>query len=561
MNSVFINKLKESVVSVLPIVAIVVIINFLTMPMDTYSLISFLVGAVLLILGMCLYTLGVDTAMTPIGTHIGSKVTKSKKIWYILLMSFILGVIITIAEPDLAVLESQAGIPNLTLIIAIGIGVFMLIAILRIVFRIKLKYLLLILYGGLFLTVLIATFINGGIIPLSFDSGGVTTGPITVPFIIALSSGVTGVLAGNGQEDSEFGTIGICSVGPIIMVLIIGLIGNVTPSGKSYASTTYNSLSDVFTTYLGAMPGQILEVILSLLPIIIFFLLFQFLSLKLNGITFAKIGIGLIYSILGLSLFFIGVNVGFMPTGSHIGTVLAQTNSWTIIPIGMLVGLFIVFAEPAVHVLAKQVEDVTNGVIGSKTMLFTLALSMAISVGLAMHRVVTEINLLWFIVPGYAIALILMFVVPEIFTGIAFDSGGVASGPMTATFLLPFAAGAATAISGSNGVMQTFGVVALVAMTPLLALQIAGLIYKIKQNRDNRLASGYFADMLTHEGEIIDLSILSDPNKAKTIYKESLDVKIKNLKEEIDGLKKEIALKRSKLQMYMHKRSNIKEDR
>ena len=558
MNSVFMKKLKESVLSVLPIVAIVVAINFLTTPMDAYSLISFLIGAVFLILGMCLYTLGVDTAMTPIGTHIGSKVTKSKKIWYILLMSFILGVIITIAEPDLAVLESQAGINNLTLIIAIGIGVFMLIAIIRILFRIKLKYLLLILYGILFITVLIATFINGGIIPLSFDSGGVTTGPITVPFIIALSSGITGILGGNGQEDSEFGTIGICSVGPILMVLIIGLIGNVTPSGEHYGTATYTSVLDVLGTYFGEMPVQMLNVLKSLSLIIIFFIIFQFASLKLNGITFAKIGIGLVYSILGLSLFFVGVNVGFMPTGYHVGTVLTQTSSWVIIPVGMLVGLFIVFAEPAVHVLAKQVEDVTNGVISSKQMLFTLAISMALAVGLAMLRVVTEINLLWFIIPGYAIALVLMFVVPEIFTGIAFDSGGVASGPMTATFLLPFAAGAATAISGSMGVLQTFGVVALVAMTPLLAVQIVGLIYKIKQNRDSRLASGYFADMLTHEGEIIDLTVLSDPNKAKTLYKENLDERIKSLKGEIEDLKKEIALKRSKLQMYMHKRSNIK---
>ena len=246
MNSVFMKKLKESIVSVLPIVAIVVAINFLTTPMDTYSLISFLIGSVFLILGMCLYTLGVDTAMSPIGTHIGSKITKSKKIWYILLMSFILGVIITVAEPDLAVLESQAGISNLTLIIAIGIGAFMLIASIRILFRIKLKYLLLFLYGILFITVFVATFINDGIIPLSFDSGGVTTGPITVPFIIALSSGITGILGGSGQEDSEFGTIGICSVGPVLMVLIIGLIGNVTPNGEHYGSATYSSFLDNF---------------------------------------------------------------------------------------------------------------------------------------------------------------------------------------------------------------------------------------------------------------------------------------------------------------------------
>ncbi len=554
-------KLKESVISVLPISAIVVIINFVTTPMNTLNLVSFLVGSIFLIVGMCLYTLGVDTAMTPIGTHIGSKVTKSRKIWYILLMSFILGVIITVAEPDLAVLEAQAGMPMLTYIIAIGIGIFMLVAIIRIVFRIKLKYLLLILYGALFCVVIVALFINQGIIPLSFDSGGVTTGPITVPFIIALSSGITGILGGSGQEDSEFGTIGICSIGPILMVLVIGLINGTTPSGETYQTVVFGNFGEILANYFSVIPHEFFNVFKSLAPIIFFFIIFQFASLKLNLKSLAKIGFGLIYSIIGLALFFTGVNTGFMPIGAHIGTVLAQTNKWLILPVGMLIGLFIVFAEPAVHVLSKQVEDVTNGVISAKTMLITLAIAMASSVGLAMLRVVTQINLLWFILPGYTIALALMFVVPEIFTGIAFDSGGVASGPMTATFLLPFTAGAALAVSGESGVAQTFGVVALVAMTPLLAIQIVGLVYKIKSNRDSRMASGYFADMLSQEGNIIDLAVLADPQKAKTIYKESLDEKIKSLKDEIETLKRETLLKKAELQRCIKRRSIMnKED-
>lgn len=561
MNGIFIKKLKESIFSVLPISAIVIVINFLTTPMDTYSLISFIFGSVFLTLGMCFYTLGVDTAMTPIGEHIGSKVTKSRKVWYIMLMSFILGVIITIAEPDLAVLELQAGVPSLTFIIAVGVGVFMLIAIIRIIFRIKLKYLLLGLYGLLFTIVIIAVFVNDGIIPLSFDSGGVTTGPITVPFIIALSSGVTGVLAGSGQEDSEFGTIGICSVGPILMVIILGLINGTTPQSESYHTVDFNSFGEVLAHYFKLIPSQLLNVLKSLAPIVVFFIIFQIFSLKLNSITLIKIIVGIFYSVFGLTLFFTGVNAGFMPTGSHIGTVLASLNKWSIIPIGMLVGLFIVFAEPAVHVLAKQVEDVTEGVITSKSMLFTLAISMAIAVGLAMLRVVTQINLLWIIIPGYTIALAMMFIVPEIFTGIAFDSGGVASGPMTATFLLPFASGAALTISGGAGVTQTFGVVALVAMTPLLAIQIIGLIYKIKSSRQSRLASGYFADMLAQEGEIIDLDIFADPSKAKIIFKEGVDERIKSLKEEIDLLKIELNKKRAELTRYMKRRSTLsKED-
>lgn len=557
MNGIFIKKLRESVFSVLPISLIVVVINFLTTPMSNFNLISFITGSVFLTFGMCFYTLGVDTAMTPIGENIGSKVTKSRKIWYILLMSFILGVIITIAEPDLAVLESQSKVKGLTYIIAIGIGLFMLVAIIRILFRIKLRYLLLVLYGALFTVVLVAYFLNDGIIALSFDSGGVTTGPITVPFIIALSSGITGVLGGSGQEDSEFGTIGICSVGPILLVLVVGLLNGTSPISEGYAQANYTSFSQILAYYFELIPHELLNVLKSLAPIVSFFLIFQFVSLKLNFITLIKIIVGLIYSILGLSLFFTGVNAGFIPTGEYIGKALAISNKWLIIPIGMLVGLFITFAEPAVHVLANQVEDVTEGVISSKSMLFTLALAMALAVGLAMLRVITKINLLWIIVPGYAIALAMTFIVQEIFTGIAFDSGGVASGPMTATFLLPFTAGASYIISGSAGVTQTFGVVALVAMTPLLAIQIIGVIYNIKMSRQKRVASTYFADMLTHEGEIIDLDILSDPAKAKSLFKEGIDERIKTLQTEIDVLKQELNNKRAELVRCMKRRNNL----
>ena len=560
MNGVFLKKLKESVISVLPIMCIVIVINYLTMPMNTLNLLSFIFGSILLIFGMCLYTLGVDTAMTPMGENIGSKVTKTRKFWFILLISFILGIIITIAEPDLAVLESQSGIKNLTLIIAVGIGVFMVIATLRIILRIKIRFLFLILYGLLFGIIAIAFFINPNVIPIAFDSGGVTTGPITVPFIMALSSGITGILGGSGQEDSEFGTIGICSVGPILMVILFALLNGSTPTGEHYEITNYSSFGQLISHYLTSFPSQVLSVTKSLAPIIIFFVIYQIFSLKLTTRVLLKICFGLLYSIIGLTLFFMAVNVGFMQTGAYIGNALATVNKWSIVPIGMLVGLFIVFAEPAVHVLAKQVEDVTNGVITGKTMLFTLALSMAISIGLAMLRVVTQINLLWFVIPGYVIAIALMFVVPEVFTGIAFDSGGVASGPMTATFLLPFTAGASLFLNGEAGVEQTFGVVALVAMTPLLAVQIIGVIYNVKLHSKRRLASGYFADMLAHEGEIIDLDALKTGKNVKSYIKVGLAEKIRILKGEIDELKHELALKRAKLTRYMKKMSNLKKE-
>lgn len=544
-NNVLIKKLKESVLSTLPIVVIVLIVNFVVQPMPGFDLFAFLLGSLFLILGMWLYTLGVEKSLSPIGEHIGARITTSKKLWFLLVMSFILGFIVTIAEPDLAVLQEQAKIPSLKYIIAIGVGVFMLLSVLRILFRVKLKYLLLILYAVAFVFVF---FADESIVALAFDSGGVTTGPITVPFIIALNAGISAVLGGKDKSNSEFGTIGICSLGPILAIIVLGIVMKIDPA-PSEVSAGFLSYGDVGLSFLKGLPVYLKEVVLALAPIFIVFLLFQIFSLKMGKKPFLKILVGMVYAVVGLALFFVGVNVGFMPTGQYIGKVLAAKNKWLIVPVGMLVGLFIVFAEPAVHILAKQVAKTTNNVIGQKTMLLTLAVSMAIAVGLAMIRVATGIDIRWFLFIGYGLALASMFFVPEIFTGIAFDSGGVASGPMTATFLLPFATGACISVYG-YAASETFGVVSMVAMTPLIAVQAIGLVYKLKTGKEVRKATRSFRELLLREGEILELSDLYADRNAGAKLRWSvaeLDERIKTLRTEIARLQGNLEEKKAEL--------------
>ena len=476
-------KISEALSSVLPVSAIVLLLLVTFVPVSAAMLLSFVIGALMLILGMSLFTLGADTAMQPMGEYVGSKMTATRKLWVIIFVSFIVGVMITVSEPDLTVLAEQlTSIPNYMLIlsVALGVGIMLVIALLRILFKIRLKYLLLFFYAAVFV---LAFFIPKSFLAVSFDSGGVTTGPMTVPFIMALGVGVASIRSDDGSNDS-FGLVALCSVGPIIAVMILGLItggGEAVPS--DYIIPAAQDSRDIVFSFVKALPHYMKEVAIAVGPIVIFFLIFRALSGGVHEKGIGKILIGVVYTYFGLVVFLTGVNVGFMPVGNYLGQALADSDfEWVIIPLGMIIGYFIVTAEPAVHVLTKQVERETAGAIPGKMLLTTLSLGVALSVGIAMLRVLLQIPILYILIPGYAIALVLTFFVPDIFTSIAFDSGGVASGPMTATFLLPFAVGACTAVGG-NIVEDAFGVVAMVAMTPLIAIQILGLVFRIKQSR------------------------------------------------------------------------------
>ncbi|NLB29144.1 MAG: DUF1538 domain-containing protein [Clostridiales bacterium] len=473
--------MTESLSSVLPIAVIVIILHFSFVPLSGGMLGLFIVSVIILILGMGLFTLGADISMMPMGEAVGAVLIKSRKFAPLIILSFLMGVFITIAEPDLQVLAQQIkSIPNMVLVItvALGVGVFLVVALLRILFQIRLSYLLVGLYGVIFI---IAIFASREFLPLAFDSGGVTTGPITVPFILALGIGVASVRGGKTAQEDSFGLVGICSIGPILAILVLNMFFR-SPETTVTESTIDQiaSFGDILRAYAQSFPHFFKEVAIALSPIVVFFVIFQIFFLKLPKERLIRMAIGIIYTYLGLVLFLTGVNVGFLPIGTFIGQTLGSLSyNWVLIPLGAVMGFFVVMAEPAVHVLNKQVEEITVGAVSQKSMLFSLSIGVGVSIALSMIRVLTGISIWWFILPGYTIALVLSFFVPKVFTAVAFDSGGVASGPMTATFMLPFTVGACSTVGG-NLMTDAFGIVAMVAMTPLITIQALGLIYKFK---------------------------------------------------------------------------------
>lgn len=505
-------KISESLSSVLPVTLIVLLLLVTFFPVSSAMLLSFIIGGLLLIVGMGLFTLGAETAMTPMGEYVGSRMTKSRSLLLVILVSLFVGIMITVSEPDLQVLAEQiSSIPNLTLIfsVAVGVGIMLVVAMLRVIFRIKLKYLLLAFYAIVFI---LAAFIPKGFLAVAFDSGGVTTGPMTVPFIMALGVGVASIRSDDNAENDSFGLIALCSVGPIIAIMILGLIFPTNAEAQTeYIIPVIENSRDLVLTFITAIPHYMEEVLIAVGPIVAFFLIFRALSGGIGSRGLGKILIGVLYTYVGLVLFLTGVNVGFMPVGNFLGRLMAEsTLKWIIVPLGMIIGYFIVSAEPAVHVLTKQVEEATSGAIPGKVLSLTLSIGVATSVGIAMIRVLTGIPILAILVPGYFIALALSFIVPDIFTSIAFDSGGVASGPMTATFLLPFAVGACTAVGG-NVITDAFGVVAMVAMTPLIAIQVLGLIYTVKQKKAEKEAAPSYAEVAEEVIEpATDISDMSD---------------------------------------------------
>jgi len=442
MKKIIIGKLKESAISVLPITLLVIIISFF-LDVAKEDMIHFIISAIMLAIGMGLFNMGSDSSLLTIGREVGTHITKKRNLTLMIVVIFIIGFMITIAEPDLVVLAEQFdGLKNkyyLILPIALGVGIFLVISALRIVFQIKLSYLLIISYSLIFL---IALFVAPEFVPVSLDSGGVTTGPIIVPFILALGSGIAIARGDSGSEEDSFGMVALCAIGPILAVLFLGLF---------LGETTINAGTEEQGNFLEILVTNIKDVGIALAPISIFFAGYQLLYLKLSAKKIKKIIIGLLITYVGLVLFLSAVNYGFMPIGVIFGKKLgALESNWILIPLGGLIGFFTVLAEPAVYVLNDQVEEITSGTISKRLMLFSLVIGVGISVAMAMFRIIYDISIWWFVIPGYGIALTLMFFVPKIFTAIAFDSGSVASGPMTATFIFPFAIGVGTSVDSSK---------------------------------------------------------------------------------------------------------------
>ncbi len=480
-------KINESLSSVLPVTIIVLFLSIVLAPMEIEAVALFLVGAVLLIVGMGFFQLGAEMSMTPLGQGIGGQLVKRKKIPLIVVGCFLMGLLVTISEPDLQVLANQvAAIPNEVLVftVAVGVGIFLVLAVLRILFKIPLPQLLTVCYVILFFVSLAAP---PEFFVVAFDSGGVTTGPMTVPFIMALGVGLSASRSDKNSTSDSFGLIALSSIGPILSVLLLGIFYH--PTDAAYTAVSLPevaTMQDVVHQFVQAIPTYAKEVIISMLPILAVFLFFQVCTHKYHKRKLLKIGIGFCYTIIGLILFLVGVNVGFAPIGNLLGESLASGSyKWFIIPIGMIIGYYIVKAEPAVQILNKQVEDITGGMISHKQMNLCLSVGVACAVGLSMMRALTGIHIYWILIPGYILALVMSYFVPPVFVGIAFDSGGVASGPMTSTFLLPLTMGVCTAVGG-NIVTDAFGVVALVALAPLIAIQVMGLIYNHKRKKHTK---------------------------------------------------------------------------
>lgn len=481
----------------MPITAIVLVLSIILVPMEISVIVMFLVGAMMLIIGMGMFQLGAEMAMEPLGEGIGVSLSKVNKKALIILVTFIMGVLVTIAEPDLQILSEQVpAIPNMTLIwaVALGVGICLSISVLRIIFKIDLSRLLIVLY---IIVLGVSCFVPKEFLAVAFDSGGVTTGPITVPFIMALGVGLSATRGDKNASSSSFGLVALSSIGPILAVMVLGCF--YSPKESVYTTSEVVNVvttRDVVHAFMVEIPQYAKEVFYSLIPIVAVFFAFQFLSKRYRKRQIHRILIGFIYTYLGLVLFLCGVNVGFAPVGTMLGKEIAgSTYKWFLIPIGMLIGYYIVKAEPAIQILNRQVQTVTNGIVSEKAMNLCLSAGVAISIGLAVLRILTGISIQWIIIPGYIIALIMSRFVPSIFVGIAFDSGGVASGPMTSTFLLPLCIGACEAVNG-NVMTDAFGVVALVALTPLIAIQIMGLQYRWQLNKQKSNEIPDDADMI-----------------------------------------------------------------
>ncbi len=495
MNVKLKEKISESLSAVLPITGIVLMLSVFLIPMELGSVVMFLTGALMLIVGMGFFQLGAEMAMTPIGEGVGVQISKMQKLLTVLLTGFLMGVIITVSEPDLQVLAGQVpSVPNevLILTVALGVGFFLALAIVRIRYKISLSMLLIVCYLVL---ILVSMFVPKEFLAVAFDSGGVTTGPMTVPFIMAMGVGLASMRSDKNAANDSFGLVALSSVGPILAVLILGCFFK--PTEAAYTLTdvaTVVTTQDVARVFAQGLPLYAKEVLISLVPILWVFLIFQWMTHRYHGVQIKRIVIGFGYTYIGLVLFLCGANVGFAPVGAYLGKELAAVSfRWILVPIGALIGYYIVKAEPAIQVLNHQVEAVTNGAISVKMMNRCMQIGVAASVGLAMLRVLTGISIQWFVIPGYIIALVLSRMVPDIFIGIAFDSGGVASGPMTSTFLLPLSIGVCEALGG-NLMTDAFGVVALVALTPLIAIQFMGLVYKAKTAKRTQSVPAAIAD-------------------------------------------------------------------
>ncbi len=543
-------KVKEACMSVLPIAVIILLLSFTVCPLPNDIFIAFVVGTVLLIVGLGLFSLGAEMSMERIGAHIGANLTRSRKIPIIAIISLIVGVLITICEPDLHVLAGYTGDQMFPFILAVaaGLGIFLVIAVMRIIFKIKFKYILLGGYGAILVLAVVAYFVNPTFLAIAFDAGGVTTGAMSVPFVMSIGAGIAAITSQDGDEDNSFGLMAVCSIGPIISILVMGLAGGFKDiSYSAHSLPVFGNSQEMGLSFIEAIPTIVGKVLLGLVPILVFFLVYQFFTERVQKKEMAQIFIGAGYIFVGMILFLVGVEVGFMPVGAYLGeTFAAMKHAWIVIPVGMLIGFCMTYAEPAVGVLNKQVDEATSGTIPPKVIPMAMALGVAIASGIAMIRALTGIPILPFLIIGYVAAVALAFYCPPLFTSIAFDAGGVASGVMAATFMLPLSIGVCSIRNATPDMIMVdaFGTIALIAMAPPVSIQIVGVMYKIKLSRTNTeivddseildiesLGQAFIEEVAKTSGDMLDTSaILSETDEIEII---EFDTDFDSITEEI----------------------------
>ncbi|MDR3230524.1 MAG: DUF1538 domain-containing protein [Synergistaceae bacterium] len=477
MGKILLGKLRESLQAVSPIVVIILLLHATIVPMPMGTLVLMVAGAVLLILGLTLFSLGTDLAMMPMGEHIGSALIQSRNLKLLIFSSFVFGFVVTIAEPDLQVMTKQVpSMPDWALLggVAAGVAFFLVLGVLRILMRWRLSYMLM----GFYALALLVALKSTDYVAVAFDASAVTTGPITVPFLLAMGVGIAATTGSRREEDDNFGICALCSIGPILTVLIMGLFYDAQSTGYEFETPAMVAgAAELARLFLRGFFRSFREVVMVVVPIFSIFMLYQVTHLRLSRTELVKIGVGLLYLMIGLTFFLTGVNSGFMPSGKYLGESMgALPYNWILVPICLVVGACVVVAEPAVHVLTKQVEEITSGAVSKRVMLFGMGLGVGLAMSLAMLRMLIGLSIWWCIVPGYLTALLLTFYVPDIFVGIGFDSGGVAAGAMSAAFVLPFTIGVCNA-RGGNIMSEAFGVIGMIAMMPPITVQAIGLIY------------------------------------------------------------------------------------
>jgi len=481
----FWEKCKESALSVLPLFVIIVLLYLVFVPFNIITLLSIAVATMLMILGMAMFSVGVDMSTMKMGGYVGSHLSRSRKLSFMCILSFVLGFMVTIAEPDLMVLAEQVpGISSKWIIlitVALGTGIFLLLSTIRTIFRWSIKTVLMISY---IIALVLCIFAPSNFLPLSFDTIGVTTGAVSVPFIMAFGLGICAVRSGKNNQEDGFGLIALASIGPVIAILIVSLFirtdSTIVSESVEAITTTGQWRSTIGTSIL----SYLREVFIVIIPIFIFFLLYNFKYLNLPKNSLLRIFVGLIYCYVGLVIFLTGVASGYLPMADLLGHTIASGDmKWALIPIALVIGAVLIFAEPAVHVLNKQVEDITGGVIRRKTMLVGLSIGVALAMLLVVIRALTGIDFLYIITPLVIIMVILAFYAPNLFVGIAFDSGGAAAGSLSASFVLPFIIGICKAC-GLDTMLHGFGTIAIISILPTIVIEIMGIRYQYILNKN-----------------------------------------------------------------------------